>query len=275
MPFQPSVRSYPFVLVPRSILRLKMKFFLAYVGTVCLMGGIHAQIGTVATTVASAVSTSNAKLTSTIQSVNSTIIAADQSILKSYTSYGNSMIALYNSYYHKYQNYTTFDLSQMTNAISNIQSMMTNKPQLMAEDTYNVQQIFTDAQTSAQKIRDALNTAVMTMAASCGSTCTSTKAVNCANTFGGQLKSTAITIDRVTACVAAEATRFTSIGADVASRYATSLTTATNYLLMDKMCDTPAAAVLNNPSMTMGSPSTQCFSNVRSTSFEDNSNFIN
>lgn len=247
-----------------------MKFFLAFVGTVCLMGGIHAQIGNVATTVASAVSTSNAKLASTIQSVNSTIIAADQNILNSYTSYVDSLVALYNSYYLKYQNYTRFDLSQMTDAISNIQSMMISTPQLMADDSYNVQQIFSDSQTSAQNIQDALNTAVMTMTASCGSTCTSVKAVNCANKFGGQLNSTAITIDRVTACVSAEATRFTSIGADVTSQYVTSVTTATNYLLMDKICDTPAAAVLNNPSMAMA-----CLSTVRSTLFEGNSNSIN
>ncbi|XP_065082765.1 uncharacterized protein LOC135705119 [Ochlerotatus camptorhynchus] len=238
-----------------------MKFFLAFVGTVCLMGGIHAQIGNVATTVASAISTSNANLASTIQSVNSTIVAADQIILSSYASFGNSMINLFNSYYTKYQTYTSIDLSPITSAISNMQSMMTSQPQLMAGDSYNVQQIFTEVQTSAQQIQDALNGAVTTMTNACGSNCASTKAVKCANKFGGQLNSTTITIDRVTACIADEATRYTQIGADTASQYTTSLTLATNYLLMDSMCDIPDATTLNNPSTTMGPLSTQCFSN--------------
>ncbi|XP_065082764.1 uncharacterized protein LOC135705118 [Ochlerotatus camptorhynchus] len=238
-----------------------MKFFLAFVGIVCLMGGIHAQTGYITDTVSSAVSISNANLASTIQRVNGTIVAADQIILASWTQLGQDLIDLYNSYYNQFNAYTTIDLSPITSAISNVQSMMTTKPQLLEDDTYYVQETFTEAQTSAQQIQYSLTAAAVNMTSACESVCDNRYVGKCAKKYAGQLSTAPISVDRVTDCIAAEETRFANIGADVASQYSNALPMAMNYLLLVNMCDIPSPAVLNNPSTTMGPPSNQCFTN--------------
>ncbi|XP_062549644.1 uncharacterized protein LOC134214252 [Armigeres subalbatus] len=222
---------------------------------ICLVSGIHGQ--DIPTTVANAISVSSANLDIAIQAVNNTINLADQTILTAWNQFGQSMVDLYNSYYNRLSNYTTVDLSVFATAISSIQNTISYTPVPIQD--YPISQLFSSVKSSAQQAADILSSAAASInTAVCGS-CTAKKLDNCKNKFGARLGVSPITIDRVTDCVSAEQTRFTNIGSNVAAQYNNVLTSATNYLAVLNVCDTPAAEVLNNPAPGQRI-STQCLS---------------
>ncbi|XP_019560441.3 uncharacterized protein LOC109429061 [Aedes albopictus] len=232
-----------------------MKFFLVLVGAVCLAGSIHAQ-STLGTTVTNAINTSKASVNTAIQQLNSTINAADQSVATAYTQFTQSLAALYQTYYTRFQNYTTIDLSTLSQTIQNLPTMM-SPPQPIQD--WSTNQIFTDVQSSVQQVETTLNAAVQTMTNSCAPPCANAaKVATCTTKWGPKLSTAPITIDRITDCVTAELVRFSDIGSNMASMYTNLLTSASNYLKVVDVCDTPAADVLNNPSPMYGSPSIQC-----------------
>nr|XP_019560441.2 uncharacterized protein LOC109429061 [Aedes albopictus] len=232
-----------------------MKFFLVLVGAVCLAGSIHAQ-STLGTTVTNAINTSKASVNTAIQQLNSTINAADQSVATAYTQFTQSLAALYQTYYNRFQNYTTIDLSTLSQTIQNLPTMM-SPPQPIQD--WSTNQIFTDVQSSVQQVETTLNAAVQTMTNSCAPPCANAaKVATCTTKWGPKLSTAPITIDRITDCVTAELVRFSDIGSNMASMYTNLLTSASNYLKVVDVCDTPAADVLNNPSPMYGSPSIQC-----------------
>ncbi|XP_019527249.3 uncharacterized protein LOC109399265 [Aedes albopictus] len=233
-----------------------MKFLLALVGAVCLVGGIHAQTSTLGTTVTSAINISKNSLSTAIQQLNGTINIADQSVSTAYTQFVQNVAALYTSYYNRFSNYTTIDLSGLNQTICNLQNTM-SPPQPIQD--WSTTQIFTDVQASAQQIESTLNAAVQTMTNSCAPPCANAaKVATCTTKWGPKLSTAPITIDRITDCVTAELVRFSDIGSNMASMYNNLLTSASNYLKVVDVCDTPAPEVLNNPSPMYGSPSTQC-----------------
>lgn len=242
-----------------------MKLLFVLIGVVCLAGGIQATI--LITTVTNAINTSKASLATAIQQLNSTVNAADQNVTTAWTQFSQSMTALYQSYYNRFQNYTTIDLSTLNQTISNMQNIV-YPPQPIQD--WAINQIFTDVQASAQQIESAMVAAVSNMTNSV-TPCVNPKVTACTNTWGAKLSADPITIDRLTNCISAEVTRFTDIGTNMASMYPNLLTSATNYLKVVDVCDTPAAEVLNNPSPTNGSPSTQCLTTVSTLSNSEDS----
>ncbi|XP_062549634.1 uncharacterized protein LOC134214244 [Armigeres subalbatus] len=231
-----------------------MKLFLALVAAVCLTA--YVQATSLSTTVANAISTSNFNLATAIQQVNSSINTADQTALTSWNQLGQSLSNLYTSYNQRFVNYTTIDLSVFTTAINNIQNTISSAPTTIQGDS--ISNLFSAVQSSADQVAEILTDAAANISSVCASSCT-TKATTCTTKFGAKLAVSPITVDRVTDCISAEQTRYTSIGSNVASQYNNILTNAVNYLAVVNVCDTPSADVLNNKTASY-TPTTNCLS---------------
>ncbi|XP_062549651.1 uncharacterized protein LOC134214260 [Armigeres subalbatus] len=237
-----------------------MKLIIVLVGFICLRGRIQAQTNSLSSTVASAISVSNFNLNITIQQVNNTINSADQTILTSWNQFGQAIEDLYVSYYNRFKNYTTMDLTPITDAICSMRTTISYPPQLMQDDS--VSQVFSTVQESAEQVESIITAAATSMAnAACVAPCSATKLATCTTKFGDRLTTSPISIDRITDCVAAEKTRYTNIGNNIAVQYTKVLTSAMNYLAVVDVCDTPAPEALNNSSTNYGPPSTQCLTN--------------
>ncbi|XP_062549636.1 uncharacterized protein LOC134214245 [Armigeres subalbatus] len=167
------------------------------------------------------------------------------------------MVDLYNLYYNRLSNYTSVDLSVFASAISNIQSTISYSPAPIQD--YSISQLFSTVKSGAQQVADILSSTADSINTATCESCTAKKLENCKNKFGARLGVSPLTVDRVKDCVAAEQTRFTNIGSNVAAQFNNILTSATNYLAVVNVCDTPAAEVLNNPAPGQWI-STQCLS---------------
>ncbi|XP_062549638.1 uncharacterized protein LOC134214247 [Armigeres subalbatus] len=235
-----------------------MQFRFVLAGIVCLLGGIQAQ--TIATSVASAICQSKVNMATIIQQVNNTINSADQTVLTAWNQFGQSMVDLYNSYYTRFSVYTTFDMSYITNAITNIQNTISYPPMLIQDQ--QASQLFTNVQASAQQVENTLTSAAATITnAACVSPCTSQKLATCTTKHGTKLTTDPITMDRVTDCIAAEKARYAKIGTDMASQYSNVVTSAANYLAVVSVCDTPTPEELNDVLANNGHPWTECLNN--------------
>ncbi|XP_062540867.1 uncharacterized protein LOC134208922 [Armigeres subalbatus] len=235
-----------------------MNLFSVLVGAACLTA--YAQASSLSTTVANAISTSNLNLATAIQQVNSTINTADQTALASWNQLGQTLENLYTTYYDSFENYTTIDLSVFTTAISNIQNTFSSAPTTIQGDS--ISNLFSAVQSSADQVAEILTDAAANISSVCASSCT-TKATTCTTKYGAKLAVDPITVDRVTACITAEQTRYGNIGSNISTLYNNISTNAVNYFAVVDVCDTPSADVLNNKTASY-TPTISCLSNYLS-----------